>query len=88
MTAPFRGAKMAILRGDSVLALLRDDRADIPWPGHWDLPGGGREGSETPAACALRETREELGLALPEAALSWGRRFRAGTARRPRTGCS
>jgi 8-oxo-dGTP diphosphatase len=73
--APFSGAKLAILVGDRLLTILRDDRPDISWPGYWDLPGGGREGAETPAACALRETHEELGLALPEAALTWGRAF-------------
>ena len=50
----FEGAKIAVIVGERVLALLRDDRADLPWPGHWDLPGGGREGGETPrtARCA------------------------------------
>jgi 8-oxo-dGTP diphosphatase len=73
--APFNGAKLAILTGDRLFAILRDDKPDISWPGRWDLPGGGREGDETPAECALRETREELGLVLPEAALGWGRAF-------------
>jgi len=44
--------------------MLRDQRPDIPYPGHWDLPGGGREGDESPQACALRETNEEFGLHL------------------------
>jgi 8-oxo-dGTP diphosphatase len=35
----------------------------------WDLPGGGREGDETPAACVIRETREEVGLTLNESDL-------------------
>ncbi|SDC61798.1 8-oxo-dGTP diphosphatase [Ruegeria marina] len=51
--------------------IRRDDRADIPWPDHWDLPGGGREGDETPLACALRETREEVGLAIAAAKVTW-----------------
>jgi len=60
----FSGAKLALFLGVDLLVILRDDRPDIPYPGHWDFPGGGREGQETPEACALRETREEVGLVL------------------------
>lgn len=60
----FKGAKLALFIGDALLTILRDERKDIPWPGYWDLPGGGREGGETPQACALRETHEEVGLRL------------------------
>lgn len=60
----FAGAKIAVIVGDRVLALLRDDFAHIPFPGHWDLPGGGREDGEDGETCALRELREELGLSL------------------------
>ena len=70
---PFGGAKVALFLGRHLLVLRRDDRPDIPWPGYWDLPGGGREGDETPEACVLRETHEETGLILPETALIWGR---------------
>jgi mutator protein MutT len=34
-------------------------------PGQWALPGGRMEPGETPAQAALRETEEEVGLALP-----------------------
>lgn len=69
----FSGAKVALLNGDRVLTILRDDIPSIPWPGHWDLPGGGREGDETPKACVLREVEEELGLRLSHGRLIWGR---------------
>ncbi len=75
----FTGAKVALLTDGRVVSILRDDRPDIPYPGCWDLPGGGREGLETPQACVLRETREELGLFLDEAALIWGRAFVSST---------
>lgn len=67
----FSGAKAAVFLGQELLVILRDDTPDIPYPGHWDLPGGGREGDESPEACALREIREEVGLVLQPEALVW-----------------
>lgn len=68
--APFDGAKIAILRargGDlDVLTLLRDDIPTIPYPNEWDLPGGGREGDETPFQTAARELHEELFVQISE----------------------
>lgn len=75
----FTGAKIALLCGSSVVTLLRDDRPDIPWPGAWDLPGGGREGSEGPVDCVLRETEEEVGLRLDPGSILWRRRFASQT---------
>lgn len=60
----FHGAKLAILVGDQVVTLLRDDLPGLDYANCWDLPGGGREGDETPVECVLRELREELGLIL------------------------
>jgi len=71
----FVGAKLVLLIGDRLLTLLRDDIATIPWPGWWDMPGGGREAGESAAACVLRETREEFGLVIPQAALAWQAAF-------------
>lgn len=76
ITVPdFAGAKLALFIGPDLAVILRDARPDIPWPGHLDLPGGGRDGAETPQQCALRETREELGLVIAPDALRWGQRF-------------
>jgi 8-oxo-dGTP diphosphatase len=71
----FSGAKLALFLGADLLVILRDDRPGIPYPGHWDLPGGGREGQESPEDCALRETREEVGLDVPPSRLVWTRRY-------------
>ena len=62
-------------RPSAVLALLAGDRLVLEvrskslrhQPGEICLPGGGLEQVETPVHCALRETREELGI--PEEAL-------------------
>ncbi len=66
---PFRGAKVMLFIGTRLLVLRRDHTAGIPWPGRLDFPGGGREGAESPRACALRETAEETGLRLDPAQL-------------------
>ncbi len=69
----FTGAKIALIAGDQLLVYLRDDFAQLPWPGYWDLPGGGRENGEAPLDCALRELHEEFGLAYPAARVIWTR---------------
>lgn len=71
----FSGAKIALVCGGRLVVYRRDDKPSIPWPGLWDLPGGGREGAETPANCALRETREEFGLTLAPERVHWCRRY-------------
>lgn len=69
------GAKGAVFLGPYLLLTLRDDRADIPCPNMWDMPGGGCEAGETPWQTLLRETREEVDLDLTGHAPLWERRF-------------
>lgn len=71
----FAGAKLAALVDGHILTYRRDHKPGIPWPGCIDLPGGGREGDESPAMCVLRELHEEFGLHLPEQRLWWARPF-------------
>ena len=71
----FVGAKAAFFCGPLVLTYLRDEKPGLPWPGLWDLPGGGREGAESPEDCLLRELREEFGLTLSPDRLLWRRVF-------------
>ena len=71
----FIGAKLALFLGDRLAVIRRDDRPGLDWAGYWDFPGGGREGGETAQDCALRETEEELGIAVPREALVWNRAF-------------
>ncbi len=75
MNMTFHGAKLALFLGADIVSILRDDIEQIPFPDYWDLPGGGREGSELPVECALRETHEEVGLRIEPASVSWGKRF-------------
>ncbi len=67
----YAGAKLILFLGSDLLVIRRDDTPGIPWPNCLDFPGGGREGTETPEECALRETFEETGLTLPPDALAW-----------------
>lgn len=60
----FDGAKVALFLGSQIAVLQRDDIPVIPFPGLWDMPGGGREPGESPMDCVIRETREELSLGL------------------------
>ena len=69
------GAKVALFVGDQLASLQRDDTPGLNWAGHWDLPGGGIEPGETPLACALRETYEELTLRLAPDDVTWGRDY-------------
>jgi len=48
MEDDFIGSKLALMIGDRILVILRDDFAHITFPNVWDFPGGGREAGETP----------------------------------------
>lgn len=67
----FLGTKVLLFLGDRLLVIRRDPYPWIVWPGRLDLPGGGREGGESPETCAVRETAEETGLDLDPRSFSW-----------------
>ena len=71
----FSGCKIALISDDKLLTILRDNISSIPWPNMWELPGGGREGEETPFECVQREVFEELGLKLEETAIVWAKEY-------------
>ena len=74
----FAGAKIAAMFDGGLLAYRRDDKDSIPFPGMIDLPGGGREGDETPVQCVLRELAEEFGVFLPADRLHYARAYLLG----------
>ena len=74
----FSGAKLFLFLGSKLVVILRDNKPDIPFPDHWDLPGGGRDGAESPIDCVLRETEEEVGLSLSSDYLVWARSYGQG----------
>jgi 8-oxo-dGTP diphosphatase len=57
---PRCAASLAVFRGDSLLLV---ERGRGPLQGRWSLPGGHIEAGERARAAALRETREETGVA-------------------------
>ena len=73
----FNGAKVALLYGDKLVMQLRDNKPGLRFANMWDFPGGGRENSETPIECAIREIQEELGIFLKPEAFIWEKEYPA-----------
>ena len=67
----FTGCKIALICDGRILTILRDDKPTIPWPNLWELPGGGREGNESPFECVAREVYEELSIQLLKDDIVW-----------------
>ena len=64
MTVPHLHIALAIVwhEGRVLIARRRDDAEHLP--GIWEFPGGKCEDGETLAQCAIREAREEIGVAV------------------------
>jgi len=71
----FHGSKLALFLDDQLLVYRRDEDKEIPFPGSWDFPGGGREGAESPEECVLRELYEEFSIKLPPERLLYRRDY-------------
>lgn len=67
----FIGTKIALIKGDEVLVIQRDDKPGLRFPGMWDFPGGGRESDEAPFECTAREVDEELSIKLHQKSILW-----------------
>jgi 8-oxo-dGTP pyrophosphatase MutT (NUDIX family) len=68
-------AALIEVEGDGYLMQRRDARADIWYPDHWGLFGGGIEPGEDPVAALARELREELELEIDTGAATFFVRF-------------
>ena len=58
---PRVGVAVVIERDGQVLLMKRKN---VHGAGTWAVPGGHLEFGETPEECAVRETREEVGIAI------------------------
>lgn len=67
----FHGVKVAILVDGKLLMHLRDNKVGLFNANMWDFPGGGRDGTETPQDCAIREVKEEFGINLSPNSFMW-----------------
>ncbi len=63
-------AAVLLKQGDYYLLQHRDDIPGIDDPNLYDVWGGESEGNETPIQCAVRELKEETGVALQESDLT------------------
>ncbi len=71
----FTGSKVALFNDGKLVVFLRDDNPGITNPGKWDFFGGGREGSESPTECAIREIEEETGIRISSDRLTGERMY-------------
>ncbi|HEY9290192.1 MAG TPA: NUDIX domain-containing protein [Microlunatus sp.] len=75
---PLTASLVLVLRNAAVLLVF--DR----WKQQWELPGGGREGSESPRATAVRELAEETGLVTDDLIFAGVSRYQWPDARQER----
>ena len=69
----FVGVKIALIKDNEVLVILRDDKPTISFPNMWDFPGGARDGKEGPFECVAREVKEELSLDISKDQIIWSK---------------
>ena len=70
----FSGSKGLVFVGDKVLVYRRDINTKL-FPKKLDLPGGGRNGQETPFETFAREVYEEFGLTVQRENIVYARQY-------------
>jgi 8-oxo-dGTP diphosphatase len=66
MEKPLAAGIILINSKKQILLILRDNIPSIPFPNHWDIPGGHVLEGESPEVCVRREMIEEMNLELGE----------------------
>jgi len=61
MQSDKKAAVIILIKDDSTLLQLRDDKPGISHPGHWAVIGGMANEGEDAEAAAIRELKEETG---------------------------
>ena len=70
----FNGTMGLVYIGKEILVYRRDDKAPS-WPLCVGLPGGGREGNETPFETFSREVKEEFDLNIKEEDIVYSKKY-------------
>ena len=76
----FWGSKVALIYGQQLVVLRKDDIPGLHSAGMWDLPGGRSEAGESPIQCLVRETKEEVGLDIEGYPIEWMREYPSSSA--------
>lgn len=71
----FNGVKIALINNQKLLVIQRDNKPGLRNANLWDFPGGGREGNESQMECAIRETKEELGIEINPKSIIWSKTY-------------
>lgn len=71
----FTGCKIGLYYENKLIVYLRDNKPGLNFADMWDLPGGGREGNETPVECIQRELVEEFGIHLDPNSIIWTKEY-------------
>lgn len=71
----FGGVKVALFFQGSLIVYLREEKPGLSFPKHWDLPGTGRTGNESPIETVTRTIRDEFALRLEPETFVWQKAF-------------
>lgn len=75
-SADFHGVKGLVFIGDKIVVFRRDNNTKN-WPLQIDLPGGGREGNESPFETFKREVMEEFGINVEKDDIIFSKKYQA-----------